>query len=160
MKHMRKENDIKEGDVVLIKGDERNQGKWNVGIVEQLVEGKDAVIRAAKLRRKKTDIERAIQLLYPLQLTCNIDMQCKGIDTQCTDIDTPCIDIGMQCKDIDTQCKDVDMPCMDIDTKCKEVNKQCKDVQLDPKANEFKPRRKAAKIAEDNLKQAFLYEDE
>ena len=118
MKHIRKENDIK-GDVVLIKGDERNQGKWNVGIVEQLVEGKDAVIRAAKLRRKKTDFERAIQLLYPLQLPCNID----------------------------TQCKDVDMPCMDIDTKCKEVDKQCTYVQLDPKANEFKPRRKAAKIA-------------
>ena len=66
MKHLGKENAVKEGDVVLIKGDERNRGKWNVGIVAQLVEGRDGVIRVAKLRTKKTEIERAIQLLYPL----------------------------------------------------------------------------------------------
>ena len=34
MKHIQKENAIKEGDVLLIKRDERNCGKWNVGIVE------------------------------------------------------------------------------------------------------------------------------
>ena len=132
MKYKRKENAIKEGDVVLIKGDERNRGKWNVGIVEQLVKGRDGVIRVAKLRTKTTEIERAIQLLYPRELSCNIDTQCKDIDTQC----------------------------MDVDTQCMDVNTQCKDVSLDPKAKEFKPRRKAAKIAEDNVKQTFLYEDE
>ena len=125
MKHQRKENVIKEGDVVLIKGDERNRGKWNVGIVEQLVKGRDGVIRVVKLRTKKAEIERAIQLLYPLELACDVDTQCKDVDTQCKDVDT-----------------------------------QCKDVSLDPKAKEFKPRRKAAKIAEDNVKQTFLYEDE
>ena len=41
-----------------------------------------------------------------------------------------------------------------------DVGTRCKEVPLDPKAKEFKPRRKAAKIAEDNVRQTFLHEDE
>ena len=48
------------GDVVMIKGDDKNRGKWNIGIVEELYEGKDNVIRAVKLRSRKTHIERPI----------------------------------------------------------------------------------------------------
>ena len=59
------------GDVVLIKGDDKHKGKWNIGIVEELCEGKDSVIRAVKLRSKKTYIERPIQFLYPLELSCD-----------------------------------------------------------------------------------------
>ena len=29
------------GDVVLIKGDDKHRGKWNIGIVEELCEMKD-----------------------------------------------------------------------------------------------------------------------
>ena len=59
------------GDVVLIKGDDKHRGKWNIGIVEELYKGKDNVIRAAKLRSRKTYIERPIQFLYPLELSCD-----------------------------------------------------------------------------------------
>ena len=59
------------GDVVLIKGDDKHRGKWNIGIVEELYKGKDNVIRAVKLRSRKTYIERPIQSLYPLELSCD-----------------------------------------------------------------------------------------
>ena len=117
-----------------------------MGIVEQLVKGRDGVIRVAKLRTNKTEIERAIQLLYPLELSCDSDTQCMDGDTQCMDGDTQCMDGDTQCLDGDTQCRDGDT--------------QCKDLPLDPRAKEFNPRRRAAKIAEDNVKQTFLYEDE
>ena len=32
-------------DVVLIKGDEKNQGKWKIGIIENIFVGKDDAIR-------------------------------------------------------------------------------------------------------------------
>ena len=33
----------------MIKGDEKHEGKWSTGIIEELYEGKDNLIRAAKL---------------------------------------------------------------------------------------------------------------
>ena len=59
------------GDVVLIKSDERNRGEWPLGIVEQLYEGKDGVVRAVKLRAGKSYMERPVQHLYPLELSCD-----------------------------------------------------------------------------------------
>ena len=53
-----KEVSVKVGDVVLIQNDERNRGKWNVGIVVKLIKGKDGVVRAAKLRAGKSYLER------------------------------------------------------------------------------------------------------
>ena len=55
----------------MIKGDEKHEGKWNIGVIEELYEGKDNLIRAAKLRSRKTYIERPIQFLYPLELSCD-----------------------------------------------------------------------------------------
>lgn len=62
---------IKEGDVVLIQNDERNRGKWNLGIVVKLIEGRDGVVRAARLRAGKSYLERAIQQLCPMELSCD-----------------------------------------------------------------------------------------
>ena len=63
--------EIATGDVALIKGDNKHRGKWNIGIVEELYEGKDNVIRAVKFCSRKTYIERPIQFLYPLELSCD-----------------------------------------------------------------------------------------
>ena len=63
--------EIATGDVVLIKGDDKHRSKRNIGIVEELYKGKDNVIRAVKLRSRKTYIERPIQFLYPLELSCD-----------------------------------------------------------------------------------------
>ena len=49
--------EIAVGDVVLIKGDDKHRSKWNIGIAEELYEGQDNVIRAVKLRSRKTYIE-------------------------------------------------------------------------------------------------------
>ena len=49
----------------------RRRDKWNIGTVEELCEGKDNLIRAVKLRSRKTYIERPIQFFYRLELSCD-----------------------------------------------------------------------------------------
>ncbi|XP_044174273.1 uncharacterized protein LOC122957892 [Acropora millepora] len=60
---------LKIGDVVNIHSEEKNRGKWPLGIVEQLYGGRDGVIRAVKSRTGKSILERPIQHLYPLELS-------------------------------------------------------------------------------------------
>lgn len=62
---------LKIGDVVIIHSEEKNRGKWPLGIVQQLYGGRDGVIRAVKLRTGKSILERPIQHLYPLELSCD-----------------------------------------------------------------------------------------
>ncbi|KAL9963880.1 hypothetical protein ACROYT_G027433 [Oculina patagonica] len=59
------------GDVVLIQSPERNRGKWNIGIVNKLIKGKDGVVTAIRLRAGKSYLDRAIQHLYPMELSCD-----------------------------------------------------------------------------------------
>ena len=68
LKYKGKEKIPKIGEVVLIKNDARNRGKWSIGIVEELYEGRDGVVRGAKLKTRKTHIDCALQQLYPLEL--------------------------------------------------------------------------------------------
>ena len=52
---------------MLIKGDEKNRGKWSIGVVEQLFEGRDRVVRGVSLPKKgNRRIERAVLL----ELSC------------------------------------------------------------------------------------------
>ena len=73
MKHKTKNQQITEGEVVIIKNEERNRGRWDLGIIVKLITGRDGVVRAAKLRAGKSFLERPVQHLYPLELSC--DMQ-------------------------------------------------------------------------------------
>ena len=59
------------GDVVLIRGDEKNRGKWKMGVVDSLIIGRDSVCRGAIVRNGKSSVERAIQHLYPMELSCD-----------------------------------------------------------------------------------------
>ena len=77
MSHNGKVNKIAVGDVMLIKGDERNRAKWKIGIVTELITGKDKVVRGAKLRAGRDHLERAVQHLYPLELNCDRDDSAK-----------------------------------------------------------------------------------
>ena len=106
LKHKDSPEQIKVGQVVLIKGDGKNRGEWDTGIVEQLIRGRDKVVRGARIKAKKSHIERAVQLLYPLELECD-------------------------------------------NTKSKELN---------PKAPEFRPKRKAAEIAKLSVTETYKYE--
>ena len=63
MKFKDSELKTQKGDVVVITGDEKNRGEWSIGIVEKLIEGKDGIVRAARIQTRKTHIERAVQLL-------------------------------------------------------------------------------------------------
>ncbi|KAK3700055.1 hypothetical protein QZH41_004346 [Actinostola sp. cb2023] len=62
---------LDKGDVVIIRGDDKNRNKWKLGIVEDLIVGRDGVLRATKLRSGRGILERAVQHLYPLELTCD-----------------------------------------------------------------------------------------
>ena len=61
---------------MLIKEEERNQGKWKMGKVDELITGRDGVEKSAKLQPGKSHLEWATEHLYPLALTC--DRQTKG----------------------------------------------------------------------------------
>ena len=69
--HHGKTNALKIGDVMMIKGDEKNRGHWKLGIVKELITGRDGVIRGAKLRAGNATLERAVQHLYPMELQCD-----------------------------------------------------------------------------------------
>ena len=72
------QSDIAVGDVMLVKGDERNRGKWKMGIDVELSTGRDGIVRAASSRMKTLTgsyLERALQQLYPLELSCDREPQ-------------------------------------------------------------------------------------
>ena len=71
LKHHNGESHLAVGDVVIIKSTERNRNCWPLGIVERLIVGRDGIVRGAKLKTGKSFIERAVQQLYPLELSCD-----------------------------------------------------------------------------------------
>ena len=60
IKHKPSKKELKEGDIAIIKCDEKNRGKWKIGIVHQLFKGQDGVIRGVRLRAGKSHLERPI----------------------------------------------------------------------------------------------------
>ena len=75
LKHKFDSNHPAKGDVVIIKSDENNRAQWKLGVVEDLITGQDAVVRGAKLRTPKSVMERPVQFLYPLELTCDMAVE-------------------------------------------------------------------------------------
>ena len=70
MKHKDKTFKINLGDVVMIKGEEKNRGQWKISIVNHFVNHFYIVVQ---LSIGKKLIDQPIQLFYPLEL------QCEGI---------------------------------------------------------------------------------
>ena len=73
LKFKDREPHIAVGEVVLICGHEKNRGQWSIGVVERSIKGKDDVVRGARLKTSKSYVERAVQLLYPFELSCDIE---------------------------------------------------------------------------------------
>ena len=48
------------GDVVIIRSEDKNRGRWPLGIIEKLITGNDGVVRGARLRAGRSHIERPI----------------------------------------------------------------------------------------------------
>ena len=61
------------GDMVIIKTEEKNRGKWPLRIIKNLIFGNDS-LRGAKVCTGKSYVEHAIQQLYPLELSCDKQM--------------------------------------------------------------------------------------
>ena len=64
---------LKVKDVVIISDNEKKKGEWTLGVVEELVTGKDNEVRVAKIPGNKSHLGRAVQQLYPLELSCNVE---------------------------------------------------------------------------------------
>jgi hypothetical protein len=71
LKHGGKLSTPKVGEIVIVKSDAKNRGKWKMGVIERLIPGIDGVVRVAKVRIGETTLERPVQHLFPLELTCD-----------------------------------------------------------------------------------------
>ena len=79
------------GDVMLIEDDSQRRYRWKMGIIVELVEGSDGVVRGAKLRTTKpegyaTTLARSLQPLFPLEIN-NRD-QDEDEDTEDVEVNT------------------------------------------------------------------------
>ena len=65
------------GEVVLIKEEQTNRGKWKLGRIVSLIEGRDGIMRGATIRvisgGNPREIQRPIQKLYSMELKCRPD---------------------------------------------------------------------------------------
>ena len=66
-----KQMNVKLGDVVVFQDAVGNRGKWNMGIVVKLFQGRDGVVQTVRLRAGKSHLERAVQHMFPLKLSCD-----------------------------------------------------------------------------------------
>ena len=59
------------GDVVIVKSENKNRGRWPLATVNEIFPGKDENFPAVQLKTANGIIERPVQHLYPLELTCD-----------------------------------------------------------------------------------------
>ena len=57
--------------MVIIKTDNKNHGTWPLAIVSATYPGKDGIIRAVELKTAHIRLERPVQHVYPLEITCD-----------------------------------------------------------------------------------------
>ena len=59
------------GDIVVVHEDNTRRGLWKIAVIEELIVGKDGVVRGARVRRagkgKSEGLCRPIQKLYPVE---------------------------------------------------------------------------------------------
>ena len=68
------------GEVVIVRFEQKNRGAWMLGVLTELITGKDGVIRGTRVRTGKSTIERPVQFLYPMKLSCdNTDERPKAV---------------------------------------------------------------------------------
>ena len=71
--------EVKSGDVVLIQDDNAKRGMWKMGIIEEIIKGKDQQIRGAKVRKmargKPEFLNRPLQKLIPLERAGKISLE-------------------------------------------------------------------------------------
>ena len=61
------------GTAVIIKDEKKNRNTWKLGVVRETIKGKDGIVRGARVKTANGELERPIQHLYPLELTCEVE---------------------------------------------------------------------------------------
>ena len=61
----------KVGDVVVVQDGDQPPYRWRIAVVTRMIHGKDNVARGAVLKTGKGTLERAVQQLFPLELSCD-----------------------------------------------------------------------------------------
>ena len=59
------------GEIVIIRDGDKKCHAWKLGVVSRVMKGRDDVIRGASIRTSNGNIERAVQHIYPLELSCD-----------------------------------------------------------------------------------------
>ena len=72
LNHNRTKFEVTKGDVVLVKSEEKNPGKWLLGVVREILPGCDGILHAVRVETKNGFLDRAVQHLYPLELSCDM----------------------------------------------------------------------------------------
>lgn len=68
------------GEIVFVMDENVSRGEWKLGLVTELIEDPDKVIRSVRLRAGKSDVERSInKYLIPLELDED-DVQTRSTD--------------------------------------------------------------------------------
>ena len=69
---------VKVGEVVLIQDDTPHIG-WRLAVIEELIEGKDGLVRAAHIRTAQGRTNRPISKLCPLEVSSDESQaECVG----------------------------------------------------------------------------------
>ena len=71
LNHKRRNFQVKVGDVVIIRSDEKNRNRWPIAVARQLYPGRDGIVRAVQVDTGKGQLERPVQHLYPMELNCD-----------------------------------------------------------------------------------------
>ena len=61
------------GTAVIIKDENKNRNTWKLGVVRETIKRKDGIVRGARVKTANGELERPIQHLYPLELTCDVE---------------------------------------------------------------------------------------
>ncbi|XP_055944342.1 uncharacterized protein LOC129975313 [Argiope bruennichi] len=59
---------LKIGDIVLVEGASKSKLLWEMGVIQELIMGRDGLVRACIVKTSKGKLRRAVQLLYPLEM--------------------------------------------------------------------------------------------
>ena len=75
---------IREGDVVSIHDSTLKKGFWKLGLIKSLIRGRDQEVRGAEVKisskgQKPRIIKRPLQLLFPLELHSDLQMDNQPI---------------------------------------------------------------------------------
>ena len=75
LSHKDRARKINIGDIVITKSESKTRSHWNIGKVSRLYTGKDEVMRAVQMQVWTKFLVRPIQLLYTLELHCDISVR-------------------------------------------------------------------------------------